>query len=125
MSADVFDNLDALRLTPEMVVKTKPKRDGQVQRRKHLVGNFYMVPEAWFDEVCKVVGSKEQLVVALRLYQLWRSRKPGADYVVASNSKLRSLPDTKRRALVSLQKAGLIKMQGGGNGKAPRVEVLG
>jgi hypothetical protein len=125
MNADAFDDLEGLRLPPELLAQIKPKPEGKTfQRRKRLTGNFYMAPETWLEDAYEAVGSKEQFLVALRLYRLWRCRKPRTDYVVASNAKLGVLHDVKRRALENLWAAKLIEVVSGGNGRAPRVVVL-
>jgi hypothetical protein len=126
MSGDAFDDLHCLQLTPEMLAQVKPKPEGKTfQRRKRLAGNFYMVPRTWLDEAYKAVDSKGQFMVALRLYWLWRTRKPDTDHVVASNLKLGVSRAVKRRALIALGRAGLIKVKAGSSGMAPRIKVLG
>jgi hypothetical protein len=123
MSPDAFDKLDNLRLTPEMHARSQNQEPNKPTRRK-LKGEFVMVPVSWLYEVCDVLRSSRGLLVALQIYRLWHMRKPGEDYIIASNQKLGVLPDVKRRAIDSLRKGGLIEMLPGRNGRAPRVRVI-
>jgi hypothetical protein len=127
MSGDAFDDLHGLQLPPELLAQIKPKPEDNkaARRRKRLVGDFYMVPRMWLDEAYKAVDSKGQFMVALRLYRLWRTRKPDTDHVVASNVNLGVSRDVKRRALIALGRAGLIELKASGSGMAPRIKVLG
>jgi hypothetical protein len=126
MSGDAFDDLRGLQLPPELLVQIKPKSEDNKsgRRRKHLAGNFYMAPETWLEDAYAAVGSKSQLMAALRLYRLWHTRKPGTDHVVASNVKLGVSRNVKHRALIALEGAGLIEVKAGGSGMAPRIKVL-
>jgi hypothetical protein len=85
--ADGFDDLDALRLSPEQVATTKPLRKRR-QAKAHVAGGFYLCSLEWADRAGAELGSAAQLLVALRLYRRWRLRKPQEDTIVASNEVL-------------------------------------
>ena len=125
---DTFNRLDDLKLSPELLALNPPKQGSKpARRRTRTLGKFYHVPEAWFDRAAVALASKEQLVIAVRLYRLWKTRDPGSDFVIASNVAL-VRPDfsreIKRRTLNQLWAAKLIDVRSGGNGRAPRVTVL-
>jgi hypothetical protein len=127
--ADGFDNLDALRLTPEQVATVKPLKPRRQQRKKHFAGDFYLCPVEWVGKAAVVLGSAVQLLIALQLYRLWRMRKFGEDTIVASNTALEGASfsrHSKRVAIGRLQKAGLLEVVGQhNNGWAPRVRIVG
>jgi hypothetical protein len=129
MSADGFDNLETLTLSPEQVASAKPLKPRRRQRKKHFDGDFYLCPTEWLDQAAAVLGSAAQLLIALQLYRLWRMRKLGDDTVVASNAALESASfsrHSKRVAIARLQKAGLLEVVGQhNNGWAPRVRIVG
>jgi len=123
---DTFNRLDDLKLSPELLALNPPKQ-GRKPARRRTLGKFYHVPEAWFDRAAAALGSKEQLVIAIRLYRLWKTRGPDSDFVVASNVALAGpgfSREIKRRTLNQLWAAKLIDVRSGGNGRAPRVTVL-
>jgi hypothetical protein len=126
MIADIFDNLDNLRLTPEMMTKHPPKPEGKAKpaRRKRLEGRFYQVPADWMDRAYAAVIGKAQLMTALRLYVIWRMRPPASEFIIASNKRLGIPAHVKLRALANLWHAGLIAVEKGGNGQAARVKVI-
>jgi hypothetical protein len=125
---DAFDNLGGLRVTSELMAKYPPKQEAKPARRRGLRtgGKFYHVPETWFDRAVVAVGSKDQLVIAVRLFRHWRLRKSGEDTVVASNVALKGWGfsrNKKQRAIHSLELAGLLKVVEQRSGRAPRVTI--
>jgi hypothetical protein len=107
---------------PEAPIKKKhkPSRENE----------FYYCPSAWADRAYVVLISSEQLILAFRLYRRWKTKSENGGAIVCSNqalgfshrnSTLRKSKDTMLRAL---KVAGLIWMEGGGNGRAPRVRIL-
>lgn len=125
-AADGFDNLDALRLSPEQVAATKPLKPRR-QRKTHVAGDFYLCPIEWADRAGAAIIGAKGLLVAFRLYRRWRLRKPEEETIVASNAVLGAGPSTreiKRRVLAKLQTAGLLEVVDQQKGRAPRVRII-
>jgi hypothetical protein len=121
--ADGFDDLDALTLSPEQVAATKPLKPHR-QRKTHVAGAFYLCP---VERAAATLSSAGHLIIALRLYRLWRLRKPGDDTIVASNAALAGsgfTRETKRRALLKLQAAGLLEVVDSHHGRSPRLRIV-
>ena len=128
---DGFDYLDALRLSPEAVALavTKPKTTPVTapKQRQRLAGEFYLCPMAWADRAMLAVASKEQFIIALRLYRRWRTRKPEENTITASNVVLKGpgfSREVKRRTLRKLEGAGLLEVVERGRGRAPRIRMI-
>jgi hypothetical protein len=124
MNPDAFDNLNNLRLTLERGAQAKNQKGPSKPTRRKLKGDFVIVPVPWLYEACDVLSSSRGLFVALQIYRLWHMRKPGTDYVVASNQKLGVLKDVKRRAIASLREGGLIEVLPGAENRSPKVRVI-
>jgi hypothetical protein len=126
MKKDPFDDLDSLRLTPEMLAQLKPKPEGKAPRQRQqrrLAADFYLVSEDWFNRAEIAVESSGQLLAALQIYRLWLMRPPNASDLIVSNVVLKGTSrDVKTRTLKHLQKAGLVKVVNK-TGQAPRVAV--
>jgi hypothetical protein len=131
MKKDPFDDLDSLRLTPEMMAQSwfKPKPEGgsppSGQRRKRLARSFYLVSEDWFDHAAAATKTAKQLQVAVRLYRMWLMRPVDTPHIVASNQTLRATRPLKLRTLTHLRKAKLIHVERCGKRQAPLVTVCG
>jgi hypothetical protein len=126
---DPFDNLDSLRLTPETAALARPVNLAPARRRgPRITSEFYLCPVTWADRAMSSVSSKEQLILALRLYRCWKLREPGGSIIVASNAVLAGpgfRRETKRRTIEKLQAAGLLEVvQRGRRGRSPRVRVI-
>jgi hypothetical protein len=128
-SADSFDDLNALRLPPEVVTLGKSKLATKPRRqRQRLAGEFYLCPVAWGDRAMLAVASKEQLIIALRLYRRWLTRKREESAITASNVMLAGpgfSREVKRRALRKLETVGLLEVVDRRNGRAPRIRLIG
>lgn len=66
----------------EAITATKPTR------RKHIVGDFYMVPAEWTERAAAALKTSTQLRMALRLYRRWRMRRGNEAVISASNAVL-------------------------------------
>jgi hypothetical protein len=124
--SDNFTGLDALRLSHAAVAMTKPKPSTRRSRRR-VAGEFYLCPVGWADRAAAVVTSKEQFVLALRLYRRWLTRRPEASTITASNTALAGVGfsrNTKRRMQQNLQRAGLIEIVEQHPGRAPCLRVI-
>jgi hypothetical protein len=125
-----FDNLNALRLSPEQVVAAqthaaKPRKERKERTREA----FYLVPESWLEGAAQAVRpSSDQLMIAVRLYRRWRLRKRGTDSIVASNVALGGpgfSREKKRRTIKNLAAASLLEVVGHPNGASPTLRILG
>jgi hypothetical protein len=126
-SRDDFDDLDALRVPPEAAATVKSSGNVRRHTRQRLSGNFYLCPIEWAHRALTAVGSKEQLIIALRLYRCWRLQTPGQTAMVASNAALRGpgfSREKKRRAIQRLEAAGLVEVLEHHAGRSPRIRII-
>jgi hypothetical protein len=94
-------------------------------KRERLVGDFYQCSVAWTDMAAEATG--RYLILALRLYLSWRTRRPGAEFILASTKILKGTGysrEGKRRVLQQLEAAELIVIVGRGPGRVPRIQVV-
>jgi hypothetical protein len=128
--ADAFDNLKNLHLTPELMTLHPPKpetRPGRRARATRTAGAFYHLPEAWFDRAYMATTSREQLIIAVRLFRHWRLRAPGKDTIIASNIALKGpgfSRQAKGRALQNLRAAGLLEIVEQRDRASPRIRII-
>jgi|SRR3954454_144908 hypothetical protein len=124
---DGFDDLNTLRLPPEAVAAAKGPAEMRKPRRTALIGDFYLCPVAWANRAASAVTSKDQLIIAFRLYRCWKLRKPGESIIIASNTALGGpgfSREKKRRTLQRLQAADLLKIVTHQAGRAPRIRIV-
>jgi hypothetical protein len=127
-NADGFDDLNALRLPPDGVAAAKPSADApKAARRRTPPIRDYLCPVAWGDRAAAAVTSKDQLIIAFRLYRCWRLRKPGESMIIASNTTLVGpgfSREKKRRTIRRLQAAGLLDVVTHQAPRAPRIRII-
>jgi hypothetical protein len=128
-NADGFDDLNALRLPPEGVAAAKSSADApkRARRRRVPIGDFYLCPVVWADRAASAVASKDQLIIAFRLYRCWRLRKPGESMIIASNTALVGpgfSREKKRRTIQRLQAAGILEVVTHKAPRAPRIRII-
>jgi hypothetical protein len=102
----------------------KAKGKGKKQRER-IDGPFYLCSEPWADRAAEACG--QQLLLALRLYQRWRTRAPGADWIFASSATFgtgREGRNSRLWVLARLELAGLIEIVGRERGQSYRVRVI-
>jgi hypothetical protein len=96
------------------------------QRRKKAAGEdvFVKVPLWWFEQATKVTQTPQAFVCVWLLYLAWKTKK--SEFAVPNHMLGKRGVDrhTKYRALVSLEKAGLIKIDRRG-GKTLKVTLIG
>jgi hypothetical protein len=136
VSSNPFEDLDSVRLAPETLAhlqreQAKAGAGAKVSKspstRRRIVGAFYLVPEHWLDRAAAAIKSHQQLMVAIRLYRRWHRRNPDESSIVASNVALTGTDAShhvKRRAVLALEKVGLLRILSRGNGRAPRVMIV-
>src|SRR5262249_49474779 len=126
---DPFDNLEALKLSPEAVASAMARQPEQVHRGKtRLAGDFYLLPVAWAERAILAVRSRQQVLLAFRLYRRWLMRASTDGTIPLSNAALAGpgfSRKAKRRTLQKLEAARLIEVVERGKGQAPRVRILG
>jgi hypothetical protein len=127
-NADGFDDLNALRLSPDGVAAAKSSANApKPARRRTALGEFYLCPVAWGDRAASAVTSKDQLIIAFRLYRCWKLRKPGESIIIASNTALVGpgfSREKKRRTIQRLQAAGLLDVVTHQVPRAPRIRII-
>lgn len=128
-STDEFDDLAALRLSPGSLAAAMAMeaREARPRGQKRVAGDFYLCPVSWADRATAAVTSKTQLIIAFRLYRCWRLRKPADDNIVASNAAVTGpgvSREAKRRALRSLEAAGLIEVVERHTARAARIRII-
>jgi hypothetical protein len=104
-----------------------PTKPSARRQRTRVEGEFYLVPRGWADRAAVAVISAQQLIMALRLYRRWRTRRQGEETITVSQSAVGGPGfsyQAKRRALGRLASAGLIEVVSGGVGRASRVRVI-
>ena len=124
------DLVERFRLEPETFagIQTEAKARDQspkkTERRRRLGGAFAICPLAAAAEACKALRTPQMMVW---LFLLHKARLTSNPVVIVTNGPLAELGidrKTKYRALINLEKAGLIAVKRGAR-KAPRVTVLG
>jgi hypothetical protein len=105
-NADNFDDLNALRLPPEGEAAAKSSADAlkRARPRRAPIGEFYLCPVAWGDRAASAVASKDQLIIAFRLYRFSREKK--------------------RRTIQRLQAAGILEVVTHQAPRAPRIRII-
>jgi hypothetical protein len=122
------DFIERFRFQPETFeihaeAKACDRSPKKAARRPRLEA-FAICPLAAAALACKALGTFQMMVW---LYLLYKVRLTGNSVVVLTNGPLAELGvdrKTKYRALINLEKAGLIAVKRGSR-KAPRVTVLG
>jgi len=113
-----FD-LEQFRL-PEKVVAEGLAADKRRRRQEQ----FVKFPNSWAE---RLRGARRIATYRIALYLLHQHWKNGGKPITLSNVALEWLGVTrweKWRALAELERAGLIKIEKGGPGRAPRVTIL-
>jgi len=123
-----FDDLEKWRVPPERVKLGKPEvATSSKLRVRRNTESFYYCPTEWADRAAVELRSSGQLIIALRIFRRWRLRKPGDDWIVASNVALDGpgFHREKKRLVISrLRSAGLINVVHSGPGRAVRLRVI-
>jgi hypothetical protein len=117
-------NITEGQIAAERASSTNCKRPA----RRRYSRPFYTVDEAWFDAAERVVGSPEQLGIAVRIFQRWRRRKLDHDAVRISNVAVAGNGRHHRRmkaaAVEALEAAGLLEVVDRGRGRSPSVKLV-
>jgi len=117
---DPFDDLAKLTLPPDLA--PPPPRPRKARQR--IDGEFYLCPVRWADRAAAVLGSADQLIIALRIYRRWRTRRSGEATITVSRSTVKGSPRPRQRACRKLLAAGLVEVVTSGPRRAPRVKVV-
>jgi hypothetical protein len=105
-------------------------RGSKKKRQPSQENQFYYCPSTWADRAFDVLNSANQVKLAFRLYRRWKTWAEDDGGVVASNVALGidwrdvALIKTKTATLHILEAAKLIRIEGGGSSRAPRVRIL-
>lgn len=124
VKSDAFADLSRLQLEPG---RTEATAAAEPAGRKHIAGDFYLVPAEWAERAAAALSTSAQLLMAFRLYRRWRMRRRGEATIAASNTVLGGPMSrfTKYRMLHRLQTVGLLKVVKANRGRAPHVEIAG
>jgi hypothetical protein len=119
---DPFDpaklSLNNLELADDEV----PCRPVLTTKQRRQRAHFVKVPLEWAERATKALHVPQAYVMIWLLYRAW---KTGSNTVVLSNRPIHYINrSTKRRALLKLEKAGLIRVDRG-RGRAPVVTLVG
>jgi hypothetical protein len=120
-------SLDEFNVIDDQAVKRVSSCKQPTPKRRYS-RPFYTVDEAWFDAAERVVGSPEQLGIAVRIFQRWRRRKLDQDAVRISNVAVAGNGRHHRRmkaaAVKALEAAGLLELVDRGRGRSPTVKLV-
>jgi hypothetical protein len=107
---------------PPHTANTKQQKSATAGRRR--AGRFMGAPLEFVADVCRLTEGRATLVVALYIYR--RVQICGSRTVTLPSGELAELGivrQNKQRALIKLQRAGLIKVENG-SGRTARVTLI-
>jgi hypothetical protein len=92
-------------------VETLPCKAKSSKTRQREAELFVKVPLAWASTAAKAIGSHQSFVVIWILHLAWRTRSQTVTLSNTALAKYRINREAKRRALVKLEAAGLVKLK--------------
>jgi hypothetical protein len=92
-------------------VETLPSKAKPSKARQREAELFVKVPLTWASAAAKAIGSHQSFVVIWILHLVWKIRSQTVTLSNAARAKHRISREAKRRALVKLEAAGLIKVK--------------
>jgi hypothetical protein len=120
MSANPFENLEALRLTPEQATAGQRSENSKTGRRRH---EFIKVPRVWSDRLQAARYASTYRIALYLLFQHWKTEGQAIRLSNVAAVRAGVSRGQKWRALRELERLGLIRVEQSGR-RSPLITIL-